>query len=222
MAIQSKNLHLNKVFPVDDAAYMASVPNNSEVNYRNADGRVYVGDGTTPGGIAQARLSDLNQFATHGDLSDAVAGLANAEQVGQSIQELRDVAAANNALVMNVDGRVRTLEDKPHVVERSGTADGTWQWIVFSDGWVEQLGWWDNGSNIRGLSHKFTLPKEMDYDTYNAFITARREGAGNDSMACAIREMNSTGFVGGAYGIGSSDLARHLHVKIEGWMKEKP
>ena len=77
----------------------------------------------------------------------------------------------------------------------------------------------DFGSNRRDPNVVVTLPFEMEFGTYNVFLTPRREGSGNACAIMGISEMSSTGFRAHVYGSASSDLFRHVHITAEGWMK---
>lgn len=81
---------------------------------------------------------------------------------------------------------------------------------VYSDGWCEQGGIYDNGSNAREISTSLTFLKPYANVNYIVNILGTREGTGNYKQSAGSISKTMQGITIGLYGFGSSDYARYI------------
>ena len=98
---------------------------------------------------------------------------------------------------------------------RSGTS---W-YRVYSDGWCEQGGIYDNGSNAREIYTSLTFLKPYANVNYIVNILGTREGTGNYKQSTGSTSKTTQGITIGLYGFGSSDYARYIQWRACGYIR---
>ena len=106
------------------------------------------------------------------------------------------------------------------VMFQAPTPENGYTWArKYSSGWVEQGGYFDNGSAVRDKSGiVVNMPVEMADANYfvNAFAYKNDNSISNRATTTNLYNKTTTSMSLGWYGIGSPDVAQYLVWKVEG------
>ncbi len=104
-----------------------------------------------------------------------------------------------------------------HVVIETGTSGNNW-YRKWSDGWLEQGGIADYGSDARSTNATITFPKAFSNTNYTIQYLAQRSGtSGNCNGASGCRNKSKTGIYLAWYGNGSNDYMRYFNWYAAGF-----
>ena len=96
---------------------------------------------------------------------------------------------------------------------------GTSWYRIWSDGWLEQGGYYDNGSNARSFTGSVSFTKNFSVTSYSLSLCPMRTGTStNLSMSCGAGNRTVSGFDFSAYGNSTDDQARYIVWRAEGPM----
>lgn len=106
------------------------------------------------------------------------------------------------------------------VMFQAPTPENGYTWArKYSSGWVEQGGYFDNGSAVRDkYGIVANLPVEMADANYfvNAFSYKNDNSTSNRATAANLYNKTTTSMSLGWYGVGTQDVAQYLVWKVEG------
>lgn len=91
------------------------------------------------------------------------------------------------------------------------SADGSWWYRKYSDGYIEQGGVFDNGSNARGISTAITFLAPFSSSIYSAQVTPGAINPINWDGTVIVRERTATSMTIAFWGNGTAITARYLY-----------
>lgn len=111
------------------------------------------------------------------------------------------------------------LKTKTSFVIDEGEENGI-KYRTWNNGYCEQEGVADNGTDARSTYWTITLPKKYNNTKYTINYTTSRSGSGNyiGSIGIDATNLNPNTFRMGFYGQGTSDFARYCYWKTSGYL----
>lgn len=129
--------------------------------------------------------------------------------VGQFSQSATEQTAGLNTEMFNnkvdLDGHNATFA---HIVETY--QNGSSWYRVYSDGWCEQGGIYDNGSDVRSIETTITFLKQFTDTNYNFQAQGVRDTTGYHVTMCGCYAQTNSSIDVICYGFNDIDLARYI------------
>lgn len=166
------------------------------------------GLGTKP--IKAVRAGQLVDIIAHqGFWSGATRSSDNTQRVAR-------VWDNNTTLELQYDGTNWVVVGNPLLCSYYST---TINYRVYADGYIEQWGMHDNGSESRSIDYNEIFAVQFtNYNTYTINLSSQSTRSNNNlSMCYGARDIHSYGIRYHAYGLNSSDGARYALWQINGY-----